>query len=95
MGSEMCIRDSHHCGTFGFGGEVDRDTAFGSCVISMAEQLTSQMGLSHPLSEPHRIMVDVSEVLGPQAKEIKPGSIKLREELDKTMKFIEEFNRME
>jgi HD-like signal output (HDOD) protein len=87
--------DNHHCGTFGFEGDVDRDTAFGACVIAMAEQLTAQMGFSHPLAEPHRIAVDISKILGPQAKEIKPGSVKLREELDKTMKFIEEFNRAE
>ena len=86
---------NHHCGTFGFEDPVDRDTAFGSCVISMAEQLTAKMGFSHPLAEPHRIAVNISKILGQQAKEITPGSVKLREELDKTMKFIEEFNRVE
>ena len=47
------------------------------------------------MSEPHRIAVDMSVILGPHAKEFTPGSVKLREELDKTMKFIEEFNRVE
>jgi len=86
---------NHHCGTFGFESGVDRKTALGACVIAKAEQLTDQMGFSHPLPEPHRIAVDMSEILGVQSEEIKPGSVKLREELDKTMKFIEEFNRAE
>lgn len=86
---------NHHCGTFGFESGVDRETAFGACVISKAEQLTAQMDLSHPLPEPHQITVDISEILGPQFEEIRQGSVKLREELDKTMKFIEEFNQAE
>jgi len=86
---------NHHCGTFGFESGVDRITALGACVIAKAEQLTDKMGFSHPLPEPHRIAVDMSEILGVQSEEIKPGSVKLREELDKTMKFIEEFNRAE
>lgn len=86
---------NHHCGTFGFESGVDRETAFGACVITKAEELAAQMNFPHPLPEPHRVMANISEILGPKSGEIKPGSVKLREELDKTMKFIEEFNRSE
>jgi len=86
---------NHHCGSFGFEESVDRETAFGACVITKAEQLTAQMGFPHPLAEPHRLAADMSKILGPQSGEIKASSAKLREELDKTMNLIDVWGEQE
>ena len=83
----------HHCGSFGLDGGLRNDTAFGACVISRSEQLAAELGYENPLAEPRPGGVDFSRILGAKAGSISSASVKLREEVERTMKFIEEFER--
>ncbi|MFH1068658.1 MAG: HDOD domain-containing protein [Candidatus Glassbacteria bacterium] len=83
----------HHCGSFGLEARFRGETAFGACVVSRAEQLAAELGYQHPLAEPRFAGVDFSAVLGEKAGTISSSSVKLREEVERTMRFIEEFER--
>ncbi|OGG06109.1 MAG: hypothetical protein A3F83_15355 [Candidatus Glassbacteria bacterium RIFCSPLOWO2_12_FULL_58_11] len=85
----------HHCGTFGLEGGVEQETVFGACVIAKAEELSAEMGYASPLPEPREIRTDLASILGSQVATLPSGSVKLREELTKTMKIIEEFDKPE
>jgi len=85
----------HHCGTFGFTDKIDRDTAFGACVITKAEELSYNLGFPNPVSEPRDLVVDISGVIGAKASALQEGILKLRDNLEKTMNLIEEFRREE
>jgi len=94
ISKEICqLISLHHCGTFGFGKGIDRERAFGACIIAKAEQLTHEMNLPNPLPEPTELSVDMTRVLGDKAAGITGGSVKLRESIEKTLRLIEEFQR--
>ena len=91
---EICeLVGLHHCGTFGFDEALGRETAFGACIVAKAENLAHENGFPNPLCEPRELAIDLSGVLGQKVGEMQVVSIKLREKLDKTMKFIEEFDK--
>jgi len=83
----------HHADSCGLPGGLDRGSAFGAAVIALAERLAALYGQPHPLAEPVLERVDLSLVLGPRARSIGVSS-RLRTELERTLKFIEEFSRI-
>ena len=83
----------HHCTTFGVEEGLEREVIFGALVISKAEALAAELGYPNPLPEPLKQNLDLAQVLGlPVGRRIE-GSLKLREELEKTIKFIAEFQQ--
>ncbi len=83
----------HHCGAFGLAGNLGREQALGACVITKAEQLSARLGFANPLAEPYELNADISTVIGQKAAALESAPVKLRGEVEKTMKFIAEFNR--
>ncbi|MBW7995201.1 MAG: HDOD domain-containing protein [Candidatus Glassbacteria bacterium] len=83
----------HHCGAFGLDGSLGRDQALGACVIAKAEQLSDRLGYGNPQSEPSGVMADLSPLLGANAAGMDNAPVKLREDVERTMNFIQEFNR--
>ncbi len=83
----------HHCAAFGLESNVGQGLALGACVISRAEQLSAGLGFANPLAEPLSLDVDLSPVIGARAAALESAPLKLKAEVEKTMKFIEEFNR--
>jgi HD-like signal output (HDOD) protein len=83
----------HHCSAFGLDTDVGREVALGACVVAKAEQLSARMGFSNPLSEPYELSTDLSPVIGLKAAGLESAPVKLKGEVEKTMKFIAEFNR--
>lgn len=99
LAEQWCIPDGicrliwlHHAASSGLPEGVSRETAYGACVISLAEKLASGCGQPHPLAEPQIERTDLTEVLGKKADTI--GNLsKLRQEIDRTMRLIDEFSR--
>ncbi|MBN2287795.1 MAG: HDOD domain-containing protein [Candidatus Glassbacteria bacterium] len=89
--SELIER--HHCATFGLEPGAGRELVFGACVISRAESLAAELGYANPLAEPTRQQADLKKVLGPEVDRLGDRLPELREELEKTMKFIAEFHK--
>jgi len=83
----------HHCTTFGIEEDLEREVIFGALVISKAEALAAELGYPNPLPEPLKQNLDLAQVLGLPVKGRAESSLKLREELEKTIKFIAEFHQ--
>ncbi|MCE5269873.1 HDOD domain-containing protein [bacterium] len=82
----------HHADCCGLPEGLDRGSAVGAAVIALAERLAVLYGQPHPLAEPGPERVDLAAVLGQRARSI-GVSARLRSELERTFKFIEEFSR--
>ncbi len=92
--SSVCeMIEQHHCGAFGLDSSVGGDIALGACVIAKAEQLSARLGFSNPLTEPYDCSVDLSAVIGQKAAALENAPLKLKGEVERTVKFIAEFNR--
>jgi len=82
----------HHAASSGLPESVSRETAFGACVISLAEKLAHECGQPHPLAEPQTERISLPDILG--VKAASTGNLsKLRQEIDRTMRLIDEFSR--
>ena len=94
---QICeLLGQHHCATFGIEEGFDRNLTLGACVISRAEILAGELGYPNPLPEPKKQNVNLAKVLGRQAVDgLAQSAHRLRQELEKTMKFIAVFHKPE
>ena len=92
MAPRICeLIGRHHDLSFGFAEDTERGLAREIVAIALAENMAAELGYANPLAEPHGITVDIHEIYHNPPENFQRPTAKLREELSRTMKFIDEF----
>ena len=92
MAPRICeLIGRHHDPSFGFAEDTERGLAREITAIALAENMAAELGYANPLAEPLAITIDLNEIFHNPPDNIQHPTAKLREELSRTMKFIDEF----
>ena len=81
----------HHDPSFGFAENTERSVAREISMIALAENMAAELGYENPIAEPIDITIDLQEVYYNPPANFQRPTTKLRDELARTMKLIDEF----